>query len=108
MWSNAFYQTLDLDLSGSKSSIWRLFGFNICRVIAHPSGRWVLETRTGRLVDAHLHSGWIAGGGRFTGLSWAGSDGNRYACALFAVHPEGAQWRRLLVRLRLPIPERLA
>jgi hypothetical protein len=107
MWSNAFYQTLEIELPDPSGTVIRLFGFGICRMIAHASGRWTLDTRGAGCIEARLQYGWIAGGGRLVGLCWMGEDGRRYACGWLSVRPELARWRRLLVRLRVPMPQRL-
>ena len=107
MWSNAFHQTLEIEFPDASGSVLRLFGFGIRRMIAHGSGRWTLDIRRRGCIEARLQYGWIAAGGRLVGLCWKGEDGRRYACGLYAIGPERARWRRLLVRLRLPMTQRL-
>jgi hypothetical protein len=107
MWSNAFHQTLEFKFPDSSGTATRLFGFGIRRMIGHASGCWTLETRSGGCVEGRLRHGWIAAGGRLVGLCWTSEDGHRYACVLLTVHPGRARWRRLLVRLRVPMLQRL-
>jgi len=107
MWSNAFHQTLELEFPDSSGTATRLFGFGIRRMIGHASGRWTLETRVGGYVEVRLCYGWVAAGGRLVGLCWTSEDGRRFTCGLLAFHPGRARWRRLLVRLRVPMLQRL-
>ncbi len=108
MWSNAFCQTLELEFPDGSGTFYRLFGFRIRRIVAHASGDWSLQLRSGERVRVRLEHGWIAASGRVVGLRWVGDQRSRYDCGIFCVEPRRADWRRLLVRLRVPMPGRLS
>ncbi|MGI9342670.1 MAG: hypothetical protein ACR2QV_07450 [Gammaproteobacteria bacterium] len=108
MWSNAFCQTLELRFPDPAGAFARPFGRRIQRILVHASGAWSLGLADGRTVDASLRAGWIAAGGRAVGLSWMGDDRRRYACMILCTRPEQRPWRRLLVRLRVPMTTQLS
>lgn len=107
MWSNAFHQTLEFSFPDSSGAVRCLFGFGVRRIVAQGSGRWVLDTDDEGCIEASLRHGWIAAGGRMIGLCWISDGGRRFRCGLLTFHPEQARWRRLLVRLRVPLSQRL-
>jgi len=102
MWSNAFCQTLELDFPDPEGVAHRFFGFNIRRIVAHASGAWSLQLRSGVRLDARLRHGWIAGAGHVVGLRWVTNGQRSFVCGLWCADPRRDGWRRLLVRLRVP------
>jgi hypothetical protein len=72
-------------------------------MVAGADGRWFLVPTRGEGVIAELRAGWIAGGGRLVGLRWRTRAGDRFDCGLLCLRPNEAGWRRLLVRLRVPM-----
>lgn len=108
MWSNAFCRTLEIALPDPSGTIVRPFGFGICAIVAHVSGDWTLRLCGGEICDVQLRGGWIAGGGRAVGLRWISSDRRRFACGLISRDLEADDWRRLLVRLRVPMATQLS
>ena len=108
MWSNGFYQTLELELPDPSGVVLRFSGSGIRRVIAHASGRWSLDLGQDACFEVELLHGWIGGGGRLVGLRWMSREGCRFVCGLCCLDPDRDRWRRLLVRLRVPMPPRLS
>jgi hypothetical protein len=108
MWSNAFYQTLEIRLPDPAGSLVRPFGQRIQRILVHASGAWSLGLADGSAVDVSLRAGWIAAGGRAVALSWIADDRRRYVCMILCTRPEERRWRRLLVRLRVPMAAQLS
>lgn len=108
MWSNGLSQTLELEFPDESGTVFRVFGLGIRRIVAHASGDWSLQLRSGERVRVRLRHGWIAASGRAIGLRWVSADRRRFACGICCVDPRRAGWRRLLVRLRVPMPGRLS
>lgn len=121
MWSNGFYRTIELASADRAAPVVRLFGGRVASVVAQASGSWSLRlvsrpasaaARGGALGDewleVRLTHGWIAVGGRLIGLRWVARDGRRFSCWLWCRRPGSARWRRLLVRLRVPMAAGLA
>jgi len=108
MWLNGFYQTLEFELPDPSGTVRRFSGYRLRRIIAHASGRWSLDPGTGEYVDVEILHGWIGGGGRLVGLRWRSRDGRRFVCGLCCPKPDHDRWRRLLVRLRVPVPQQLS
>jgi len=86
----------------------RLSGFRVRRIIAHASGRWSLDLGNDECVEVELLHGWIAWGGRLVGLCWMSRERGRFVCGLCCLEPGLDRWRRLLVRLRVPMPAQLS
>ena len=113
MWSNGFYQTIDLACAERGGPVVRWFGRRVLVIRAHGSGRWSLKmAATGGCpeawVDVRLTHGWIAAGGRLMGLRWVTADQKPWVCCLSCRNMGAVGWRRLLVRLRVPIMLSLA
>lgn len=108
MWSNAFCQTVDFEFPDRSGAILRFSGFGLRRIIAHPSGDWSVVLKSGERVDVELVRGWAAGGMRAVGLQWEARDRRRFSCGLCCLSPSQDPWRRLLVRLRVPMSPRLS
>jgi hypothetical protein len=107
MSSNAFYQNLEFTFPDPAGNIYRLFGFRLRRLVARADGEWFVETDRIEGSLAELQAGWVAAGGRLVGLRWrirdGGGKGERVDCGLCCAQPELPDWRRLLVRLRVPM-----
>lgn len=109
MWSNAFYQTVDLRLPDPSRVAFRYAGFGIRRIVAHASGEWALVLEDGEHFDVELRYAWIAAAGHLAGIDWRGrEEPRRISCGLYCLDPAQDTWRRLLVRLRVPMPTRLS
>jgi hypothetical protein len=103
MWSNAFCQTIDLGFPDPDGAMRRFAGARLTRIVAHASGRWLLELRSGERFAAELTHGWIAGGGRLVGLRWSARGRGPQSCCLYCAEPARDRWRRLLTRVRVPM-----
>lgn len=116
MWSNSFLQTLEIYPVARCPG--GLTGHSFCRVlrrcnpfatppvtriIAQPSGKWVLETEQGERYEAQLMHGWIIGNGLGIGLAWKSCEGQCFRAWLTCRRQDPATWRRLQVRLRMPV-----
>ncbi|MBT8442321.1 MAG: hypothetical protein KJO76_08045 [Gammaproteobacteria bacterium] len=103
MSSSAFCQILEFRLPDPSGNILRFSGFRLRRIVARTDGRWFLVPCRGDGAIADLQAGWVAAGGRLLGLRWKTRTGERFECGLLCLQPEEAGWRRLLVRLRVPM-----
>lgn len=103
MSSTAFCQTLEYVFPDPSGNIFRFSGFRLRRIVARADGRWFLVPNRGEGAIAELHAGWIAGGCRLVGLRWRTRAGDRFDCGLLCLRPAEPGWRRLLVRLRVPM-----
>ena len=116
MWSNGFLQTLEIYPAARWAgrlpghSFWRVLRRGnpfstplITRIVAPPSGNWVLETEQGERYEARLIHGWIIGSGLSIGLAWKSCEGPRFRCWLTCWRQDPVTWRRLQVRLRMPV-----
>ena len=121
MWSNGFYRTIELALTDRAGLIVRLSGGRIASIMVHASGSWSLRLASdvasgdasGSAIgddwlEVRLTHGWIAAGGRLVGLRWVAPDGRSFASCLWCGTPGTACWRRLLVRLQVPMVTGLA
>ena len=108
MSSNAFCQNLEFVFPDPAGNIVRLFGFRLRRFVARADGQWFVESGRGEGLDAELRAGWIAGGGRLLGLRWKTRNGGWVECGLLCLRPGNPDWRRLLVRLRVPMKASLS
>jgi len=97
-----------LEFPDPSGSVLRFSGYRIRRIIAHASGRWSLDVGDREYVDVELLHGWIGAGGRLVGLRWMSGERRRFVCGLCCREPTRDPWRRLLVRLRVPMPPRLS
>ena len=110
MSSNGFLQILDLRIVRLP---WLLsFGQSqrgrVLRAVAGPAGYWTLFTVDRSYPDARLLSSWALGRGAVVGLRWR-TEGGRSLAALTSVtvlSPDVG--RRLLVRIKWPLPESAA
>jgi len=107
MSSNGFLQILDLKIF----RLPRLLRIGqrphrqVIRVVAHATGSWVLFTADGDCHEARLVGGWVLGMGRLLGLRWQVADG-RHLVAFTSIRSQApGVGRRLLARLRWPLPE---
>ena len=103
MSSSAFCHGLDFRFPDPGGQVYRWCGFRLTRVVARDDGSWFVVCGNGPGVPGELRGGWIAGGGRIAGLRWITRGGHRVDCGLFAPDPRARNWRRLLVRLRVPM-----
>ncbi len=116
MWSNGFLQTLEIYPAGRSPAggsahsycraLRRFIPFStppVARIVAQPSGNWVLETEQGDRYEVRLIYGWIMGGGLSIGLSWKSCTGQRFRSWLISWRQDPVIWRRLQVRLRMPV-----
>ena len=78
----------------------------VLRVQMLAGGGWQLTCASGARIAAQLRGAWL--GGRVAGLEWRGSDGLTYRCLLTSADCGTVNWRRLRVRLRLPISAAMA
>ena len=108
MWSNGFWHAIEIAIPDPDAAVRRWFGRELLALGTSPSGRWLLTLDDESPVAARLERGWIAGGGRVVGLRWITSDGRRVECGLYCARPGARRWRRLLVRLRVPLSGRLS
>ncbi len=86
---------------------WRIFrrqSQHVNRAMLAPDGRWRIwiKSNSGGL-PASLTSAWFCG--RWAGLSWRSPTGQAYWAWLRAQDCSADQWRRLRVRLRLPLSD---
>ena len=107
---NGFLQILDLKIF----SLPRLLRLGqrphrrVVRVVGHASGSWMLFTFDGCCHDAHLIGGWALAKGGLLGLRWQTADGQCFY-AMTSIHLQTPDvGRRLLVRLRWPLPDPVA
>ncbi len=104
---NGFLQILDLKIYRLPwlFRIGQLPRRRVIRVVAQSTGAWVLFTSDGKQHDALLRGRWVLARGGLLGLRWRTTGGG----SLFAVTSIRLQecnaGRRLLVRLRWPLPE---
>jgi hypothetical protein len=117
MWSNGFLQTLEicpasrcaggLFVNTFCHGVRRLNPFltpMVTRIVAQPSGYWILETESGGRYEVNLNGGWIFGSGLCVGLYWKSDDGRQsFRSWLISWRQDPAVWRRLQVRLRIPV-----
>ena len=116
MWSNGFLQTLEIYPAGRRTG--GCSGHSICRalrrwnpfstplitrIVAQPSGYWVLETETGERHEVRLMGGWIIGSGLSIGFYWKSDDGRTFRSWMTSWRQDPGIWRRLQVRLRMPV-----
>jgi hypothetical protein len=80
----------------------------VVRVLGHTTGAWVLFTFDGACHDAHLIGGWALARGRLLGLRWQTADGQCLYVITSAYIQTPDVGRRLLVRLRWPLPDPVA
>jgi len=107
MSSNGFLQILDLKII---SLPWqnRAGPFacrRVIRMVARPTGLWTLFTADGQRHDARLIGGWVLARGVLIGFRWQTED-SMHLNAITSVRlltPDIG--RRLLTRLRWPLPE---
>jgi hypothetical protein len=107
MSSNGFLQILDLNIfrlpwllrMGQNPSL------GIVRAVAQPSGSWVLFTADGAHHDARLIGGWVLAKGTLLGLCWQARGIGRLAAYTSVRLQAPDVGRRLLARLRWPLPE---
>jgi len=107
MSSNGFLQILDLKIFKLPWLLWigQLPRRRIVRVVAHPTGSWTLFTADGDCHDARLVGAWVLGRGALLGLHWQ-AEGGRHLAAVTSVRVQApGVGRRLLTRLRWPLPE---
>ena len=107
MLSNGFLHILDLRISEQPFG-WlqsRIRARCISRAICYQNGGWSLFFADGELVEAHLSGHWVLSGGLLLGLSWRTSDARKAMCITSLRWQDPDTIRRLLVRLRLPLPE---
>jgi hypothetical protein len=107
MSSNGFLQILDLKVF----RLPRLLRVgqrphrHVIRVVVHATGSWILFTADGGYHDGRLVGGWVLARGRLLGLRWQTADG-RHLVAFTSVRLQApGVGRRLLARLRWPLPE---
>jgi hypothetical protein len=116
MWCNGFLEILEIYPAGrwlgglSGHSFCRVLRrFNpfstppITRIVAQQSGNWIIETEPGERLEVRLISGWIIGSGLSIGLCWKSSDGRCFRSWLTSWRQDPVAWRRLQVRLRMPV-----
>jgi len=104
---NGFLQILDLKIPRLPGllRVGQRPGRCVERAVARPSGSWALFTTDGGCHEARLIGGWVLAGGVLLGLRWRGKNG-RYLAAVTSVRLQApGVGRRLLVRLRWPLPE---
>lgn len=83
----------------------RYAGRQVIRVIAVPTGLWNLFTYDGQRHEARLIGGWVLARGALLGLRWQAEDG-QYLDAVTSVRMQSPDvGRRLLARLRWPLPD---
>jgi len=75
------------------------------RAVAGPAGGWTLMTVDGGLHDARLVGGWILSRGALIGLRWRTAEGRSLAAVTCVRVLTPDIGRRLLTRLRWPLPE---
>jgi len=98
-------QTLELPLP---LRIGQLRCRQVERAVAGPAGGWTLITADGGLHDARLCGGWILSRGFLIGLRWRTAGGLSVwaVTSVRVLTPDIG--RRLLTRLRWPLPEPVA
>ena len=72
---------------------------------ATPRGRIPVHAPVLEALAAALTHGWLLCGGLATGLAWRVIGGGHRACVVFRNDRDDPIARRLVVRLRLPVPE---
>jgi len=108
MLSNGFLNILDLRISDQPFN-WlqpRMVERRISRAICYQSGGWCLFFADGARIDAQLSGHWVLSGGLLIGLSWRTADASKAMCLTSLRWQDPNTIRRLLVRLRLPVPQR--
>jgi len=75
------------------------------RAVAGAAGGWTLMTADGGLHDARLVGGWILSRGTLIGLRWRTAEGLSLAAVTSVRVLTPDIGRRLLTRLRWPLPE---
>lgn len=77
----------------------------VVRAVALPTGSWTLFTAGDACHGARLVGSWVLGRGRLIGLRWQAEDGRQFtAVTSIRLQTPGVS-RRLLARLRWPLPE---
>ena len=99
MWSNGFSRNLEI-------VPWRLFGpasrpVAGARLVSHVSGRWLVVPAGSDPLEARLVRSWVVGG--VAGLTLRPVGGGRVHALLIRAGQGPGLWRRLQVRLRLPV-----
>jgi hypothetical protein len=107
MSSNGFLQILDLRVI---SLPWLMtvgpFAYRqIRRAVLLPTGGWALFTADGERRDARLLGGWVLAGGVLTGLRWQTEAGEFLGAVTSTRMQTPDVGRRLLARLKWPLPE---
>lgn len=107
MSSNGFLQILELRIIELPRlmRIGHVARRRVVRAVARPTGLWTLFTLDGEHHDARLIGSWVLARGALLGLRWHSEDG-RYLHAVTSVRVQTPDvGRRLLARLRWPLPE---
>ncbi len=104
---NGFLQILDLKIYRLPwlLRIGQLPRWRVIRAVAQHTGAWTLFTADGEQHDVLIEGCWVLGRGSLLGLRWRTATG-RSLYALTSIRlQERNVGRRLLVRLRWPLPE---
>lgn len=107
MSSNGFLQILDLKIISPPRlmPVGRFARPRVRRVVARSTGVWTLFTEDGKRRDARLIGGWVLAKGLLIGLRWRTEDGVSLDSVTSTRIQTPDVGRRLLTRLRWPLPE---
>ncbi len=107
MSSNGFLQILDLRVF----ELPRLLRIGqprrrrVIRAVAQSTGSWTVFTAAGGCHQARLTGGWVLSRGALIGLCWRGEDDRSFAAITSVRLQAPGIGRRLLTRLRWPLPQ---